>query len=294
MSNSVSADFIVIGSGIVGSLAAREFAQRRLRGVVILEAGPRVNRGLSCGTLPQFAPAQRLGVAISARTMGSTLPMSRESNNYLMQGGPYPYQAEYLRQVGGTTWHGPHRPGETSRMISESRSLYDVGVDWPFGYDDLEPDYQRAEEIMGVSGAPNTGSPRAKPFPMQPVAEAYAMRRLRERLAPEYEVVGNTTARNSRPYDGRPACCGNNSCQPICPIDAQYHGGLAATAAEAAGRQSCFPTPTSTARSTTSRAGSSRRIYYDPDKSSHRVTRQDFHRRSQWHREPAAVAAVGK
>ena len=88
---------------------------------------------------------------------------------------------------------------------------------------------------MGVSGAPNTGSPRSKPFPMEPVAEPYAMRRLRERLAPDYPVVANTTARNSRTYDGRPACCGNNSCQPICPIDAQYHGGIAADAAEAAG-----------------------------------------------------------
>ena len=45
-----------------------------------------------------------------------------------------------------------------------------------------------------------------------------AMRRCRERLAPGgYPVVSNTTARNSRPYGGRPACCGANNCQPICP-----------------------------------------------------------------------------
>ena len=37
-----------------------------------------------------------------------------------------------------------------------------------------------------------------------------------------YPVVANTTARNSCPYAGRPACCGANNCQPICPIDAQY------------------------------------------------------------------------
>src|SRR5690606_9873038 len=116
-----------------------------------------------------------------------------------------------------------------------THSLYGVGVDWPISYEELDPYYQQAEDIMGVSGEANTGSPRSKPFPMQPVAEPWAMRRIRERLAPEFEVVANTTARNSRSYDGRPACCGNNSCQPICPIDAQYHGGLAAAAAEAAG-----------------------------------------------------------
>ena len=38
-------------------------------------------------------------------------------------------------------------------------------------------------------------------------------------------------ARNSRAYDGRPTCCGNNNCMPICPIAAMYHGIVAATRA---------------------------------------------------------------
>lgn len=154
-------------------------------------------------------------------------------------------------------------------------SLYGVGVDWPFGYDELEPYYQEAEEIMGVSGAPNTGSPRTKPFPMQPVAEPWAMQRLRERLAPVYPVVGNTTARNSRSYDGRPPCCGNNSCQPICPIDAQYHGGLAVDAALAAGAKlqanaNVFKLEHDGAARITAVH------YYDPDKVAHRVTGKTF------------------
>lgn len=65
---------------------------------------------------------------------------------------------------------------------------------------------------MGVSGAPDVGSPRKAPFPIEPVAEPYTMRRIRERLAGTYPVVTNTEARNSRPYDGCRACVGNNSC----------------------------------------------------------------------------------
>ena len=115
-----------------------------------------------------------------------------------MQAGPYPYPAEYIRQVGGTSWHWAAHAWRNLPNDLKIRSLYGVGVDWPLTYEDLEPFYQEAEQIMGVSGAPNTGSPRSKPFPMEPVAEPYAMRRIRERLAGIYDVVTNTTARNSR------------------------------------------------------------------------------------------------
>lgn len=143
-------------------------------------------------------------------------------------------------------------------------------------YEELEPSYYEAEAKTGVSGAPDTGSPRVKPFPMEPVSESWAMRRFRERLAPGgYPVVSNTTARNSRAYDGRPPCCGANNCQPICPIDAQYHGGLAAAAAEAAGAK-LLPNavvyriePDSSGRITAAH-------YYDPDRFSHRVTGKTF------------------
>jgi choline dehydrogenase-like flavoprotein len=126
-----------------------------------------------------------------------------------VQAGLYPYPAEYIRQVGGTSWHWAAQAWRLVPNDMKIKGLYGVGVDWPFSYEDLEPFYQEIEEIMGVSGASDTGSPRSKPFPTQPVAEVYAMRRLRERLAPAYAVVGNTTARNSRSYAGRPACCGN-------------------------------------------------------------------------------------
>ncbi len=70
------------------------------------------------------------------------------------------------------------------------KTLYNLGVDWPMTYAKLDPFYQQAEEIWGVSGAENTGSPRSQPFPMEPVTEPYAMRRIRERLAPEVPGSG--------------------------------------------------------------------------------------------------------
>jgi choline dehydrogenase-like flavoprotein len=197
-------------------------------------------------------------------------------NNYLVQAGPYPYKAEYIRIVGGTTWHWAAQAWRVLPNDLRIKSLYGVGRDWPISYDDLEPFYQEAEVKMGVSGAPNNGSPRTKPFPMQPVAESFLERRFRERLAGSgLDVISNTTARNSINYDGRPACCGNNNCMPICPIDAQYHGGIAVDAAEKAGARLV-------ANAVVYRIehDAQNRItavhYYDPDKGTHRVTGKTF------------------
>lgn len=274
MADALSADFVVVGSGIIGSLVARKLVLSGAS-VIILEAGPRVTRG---ELVARFRNSPRRSDWMSPYPPAAWAPhpvYQPVSNNYLMQAGPYPYAAEYIRQVGGTTWHWAAQAWRNLPNDFRIKSQYGVGVDWPMTYEDLEPFYQEAEEIMGVSGAPNTGSPRNKPFPMEPVIESYAMRRLRERLVPDYSVVANTTARNSRPYDGRPACCGNNSCQPICPIDAQFHGGLAADAAEAAGAK-LIPNANvyTLEHDETGRVAAA--LYYDPDKTIHRVIGKTF------------------
>ncbi len=274
MADTLSADFVVIGSGIIGSLTARKLALAGAS-VLILEAGPRVTRG---ELVARFRNSPRRSDWMSPYPPAAWAPhpvYQPKDNGYLVQAGPYPYPAEYIRQVGGTTWHWAAHAWRNVPNDFKIRSLYGVGVDWPITYEDLEPFYQEAEEIMGVSGAPNTGSPRTKPFPMQPVTEPYAMRRIRERLEPAYPVVSNTTARNSRSYDGRPACCGNNSCQPICPIDAQYHGGLSADAAVAAGAR-LIPDANVYQLEHDAQGRVTAALYYDPDKASHRVTGKTF------------------
>ncbi|GAB2905766.1 GMC family oxidoreductase [Paralcaligenes sp. KSB-10] len=275
MPEQLSADFVVIGSGIIGSLAALKFLKQGAS-VIILEAGPPVTRGEIVG---RFRNSPRKGDWMSPYPPSPWAPhpiYQPKDNGYLVQAGPYPYPAEYIRQVGGTTWHWAAQAWRVVPNDLRIHSLYGVGVDWPISYEELDPFYQEAEDIMGVSGLPNTGSPRSKPFPMEPVAETWAMRRIRERLAPGgYEVVGNTTARNSRTYDGRPACCGNNSCQPICPIDAQYHGGIAAADAHAAGAQ-LIPNAVVYKIEPDPQGRIAAVHYYDPNKTSHRVTGKTF------------------
>src|SRR5471032_1925720 len=104
MSDQLSADIVVIGSGIVGSLAAHRLVSQGAS-VLILEAGPRVDRGR---IVSNFRNSPRKGDFMSPYPFSSWAPhpvYQPVDNDYLVQAGPYPYKAEYIRMVGGTTWH---------------------------------------------------------------------------------------------------------------------------------------------------------------------------------------------
>lgn len=110
-------------------------------------------------------------------------------------------------------------------------SLYGVPdgsslVDWPIGYDELAPWYDRAEWEIGVSGdgARNTHEgPRAKNYPMPPLPEKLAtpvLRRGAKKLG--FTTTTPPLAINSVPRDGRAACVGCGSCVGFpCPSDAK-------------------------------------------------------------------------
>lgn len=236
MAEVLSTDIVVVGSGVIGSLTARKLA---LAGhdVLMLEAGPRIDRDRM---VQNFRRSPRKSDYIAPYPNSAIAPFpdyQPVDNGYLDQLGPYPYKPEYIRVVGGTTWHWAAQAWRLVPNDFRIKSAYDIGRDWPISYDDLEPYYHEAELLWGVSGPPEMAkySPRKAPFPMDPMVKSWLEQRVTERLAPAYEVLTNTTGRNSRPYDGRPQCCGNNNCQPICPIDAQYTGGIAAASAEKAG-----------------------------------------------------------
>jgi len=100
-------------------------------------------------------------------------------------------------------------------------------VNWPIGYDDLEPFYDTVEKIVGVQGPAELPAPfappRSSPYPMPPGVPSYVGLVLSEGakklgLHPFAAPTGTT----SRPYRGRPACndCGFDG-NFGCPIGAK-------------------------------------------------------------------------
>ncbi|SAK83099.1 glucose-methanol-choline oxidoreductase [Caballeronia catudaia] len=235
MAGSTSADVVVVGSGVAGSLVAYRLAKAGAS-VILLEAGPRLSR---------WQIVENFRRAADKRDLSAPYPLARHAPRpepmnpgaYLIDRGDTPYRPQYLRLVGGTTWHWA---GAAWRLLPADfrvKSLYGVGRDWPFSYDTLEPWYGQAETELGVAGPDiDLGSPRSTPYPMDALPLSWMDRRVADVLgAQSYRVVPEPMARNSRPYDARPACCGNNSCMPICPIGALYCAASHAEKAERAG-----------------------------------------------------------
>lgn len=231
-------DILVVGSGIAGSLVAWRLAGRGHK-VTILEAGPRIDR---------FEAVERYRLAVDKSDFMAPYPgpahapEAAPGNGYVIEKGPHPYGTQYIRGVGGTTWHWAAASWRYLPVDFRLRSAYGVGRDWPIAYDDLEPYYQQAEEALGVAGpdpaVEDLGSPRSAAYPMPPMPLGYMDRQFAAALnADGFRVVTEPVARNVEDYDDRPACCGNNNCMPICPIGAQYSGDVHAAKAEDAGAE---------------------------------------------------------
>jgi choline dehydrogenase-like flavoprotein len=83
-------------------------------------------------------------------------------------------------------------------------------------------------------------------------------------------------ARNSRiAYDGRPPCCGNNNCIPVCPIAAKYDAATALPKIEAKGGR-ILANAVAYRVETGQRNAIDAVHYVDSDKQSHRVTGRMF------------------
>src|SRR5690606_26891725 len=133
---------------------------------------------------------------------------------YYESTGPHGAEMEYLRVVGGTTWHWN---GGISRLMPQDfrlKSTYGVGRNWPISYDELEPWYAEAAEEMGASGksydpAIDPAANRSTPFPMPPIPVSYSDKISAGELKQiGMNFVASKAARNSQPYDGRAQCMG--------------------------------------------------------------------------------------
>lgn len=198
-------DVIVVGSGAAGSTMAARFAEAG-RSVLVLEAGPARDQG---------------------RMISSTLYARRLKwhGPAVIEEGTHPIG--YMFNAGfGTGGAALHHYAVWPRLHPEDfevRSRHGRARDWPFGYDELAPWYDRVQEDCGISGdaVQEIWRPRGAPYPLPPVPVfrqgrilARGFHRLRRHVAPLPLAV------TSRGYRGRAACIWDGWCDAGCPIGA--------------------------------------------------------------------------
>jgi choline dehydrogenase-like flavoprotein len=240
----VHADVIVVGSGVVGAMIADQLVGQGYS-VLVLEAGLRIERAQAVENWRNMPFDNRVGSdfqGLYPQAPNAPAPLYFPENNYVGLFGPSGsgFKQGYLRTVGGTTWHWAASCWRHLPVDFRTNSTYGVGRDWPISYDDLEPYYCRAEEELGVAGpsdpARQSPSERSKPYPMDMVPWNYGDTRFAAVVNPHgYRSIPIPQGRSTRPWNGRPTCCGNNNCQPICPIGAMYNGIHHVERAEAKG-----------------------------------------------------------
>ena len=225
----LACDVAVVGGGLAGAHTALGLAEKGV-GVVILEAGDSYTRAELVRTF--FAnPTKGPQSAYPADTSFAPFPADDRYDEYYIRlpGSSHEFVGAHLRLVGGTSWHWTGFAERLRPADFEMKTRYGVGCDWPITYYDLEPYYDRAEREWGVSGDRDYtwGAPRTTDYPMPSIPPTYldqvvdgALRQL------DLSSKPFSHGRNSIPYDGRPICCGSNTCVPICPIAAKYDASV--------------------------------------------------------------------
>ncbi len=203
-------DFVVVGAGAAGGAIAWELARAGMK-VVVLEQGPYL-------TERDFTHDE---IAVRFR---DRLTNDRDLQPQTFRNAPDGETSRgralvYGRAVGGGTLHFTanwwrFRPVDFHEATLLGGLDGTALADWPIGYDDLEPYYTRAEQVMGVSGLAGSHPfepPRSAPYPLPPLP-VKSGGVLFERGARDlgWHPFPAPMAVLSRSYRGRPACrhCG--------------------------------------------------------------------------------------
>ncbi len=102
----------------------------------------------------------------------------------------------------------------------QMNTLYGRGEDWPISYNDLEPYYCEAEDIMCISGPAETPFPRSKKYPY-PAHLLNLIDRTMQNAYGRTQWISQPTGRPSVPIGTRSMCCSTYSCT-LCPIDSKF------------------------------------------------------------------------
>ncbi|MGZ4121900.1 MAG: GMC family oxidoreductase [Tumebacillaceae bacterium] len=262
-------DVVIVGAGIAGAILSHVLGSQGKK-VLVLEAGKTKDF-----TYPSYLDYLDTFYKALAKVPDSPYPLNPnapqpdvldirkitpdnpDTTGYFVQMGPLPFASTYTRVPGGTTMHWL---GTCLRMLPEDfklQSNYGHGLDWPIGYDDLLPYYEKAEREIGVSANVDEQKYLTLKFtpgyeyPMHKIPQSFLDKTIAtgvEGMTMEYDgqaydvfVSSTPQGRNSVPndnYDGGKGytpvgavgnpdlgnrCEGNTSCVPICPVQAKYN-----------------------------------------------------------------------
>jgi choline dehydrogenase-like flavoprotein len=226
-----SVDACIVGSGAAGSVLAKELAEGGMS-VVALEAG-------------EWIDSQDDMVNDELSMLGAL-----DWDDLRIVDGRDPIKTGRVntgRAVGGTTVHFTAIALRLDPADFHTATSEGVGVDWPFGYDELAPYYREVERTLPVSGPRRSAWPSGAPYLQGALpwsAKDFVIGRGLERLGLRAEMTPHAII--TGPVDGRSPCMYYGFCIDGCKSDAKGGANVTyvpkAVAAGAEIRSGCFAT----------------------------------------------------
>src|SRR5688500_4116884 len=211
-------DVVIIGSGAGGGTVTKVLADLGVR-VLLLEAGPMVRMSdFKMLQGPYDVWHRGAGDRAQLYTEGQAPPLTYDAM-FRVNAGDEPYtvapgsQFRWFRSrcVGGRTNHYGRVQLRYSDYDFKPRSFDGLGWDWPIGYEDIAPYYDKAERLIGVTGRPEgiRSAPDGifqEPAPLK--VHEVLLQRACTRLG--IRAINARQAVITSPLNGRPAChyCG--------------------------------------------------------------------------------------
>ncbi len=148
-------DAVIVGSGAGGGMAAYVLAKAGLK-VCLLEAGPMYDPLTDSNQLKKPWDSPRRGASTKFRPFGD---FDGCYWGWEIDGEPYTHVGDTkwewwrARMIGGRTNHWGRISLRFGPKDFKRRSIDGLGDDWPIGYEDVKPYYDKIDRMLGVFGS---------------------------------------------------------------------------------------------------------------------------------------------
>ncbi len=226
-------DVLIVGSGATGGMAAKVLTEHGFE-VLLMEAGPKIDHSdFLTHSMPYDFPFRGRGKPSKIREVGSSA--AREITpftGYYAEKNLHPFTTPpdnpwawgtRSRILGGRTLHWGRQSFRLAAYDFKGHSIDGHGSDWPFGYDELAPHYDKVEAYVGIQGI-KEGLPQIPDGKFLPPFKLQCFEHLMRKAARKkgWRQTALRTAQLSVPHRGRPACHYCGSCGAGCDIGAFF------------------------------------------------------------------------
>ncbi|MDD2792893.1 MAG: GMC family oxidoreductase [Sediminibacterium sp.] len=149
-------DAIIVGSGAGGGMAAYTLANAGLK-VCLLEAGADYDPAINSSQLKNPWDSPRRGASTKFRPFGDFdgcyWGWEIDGEPYTQAPGSEKFEWWRARMMGGRTNHWGRISLRFGPKDFKRRSIDGLGDDWPIGYEDVKPYYDKIDRLIGVFGS---------------------------------------------------------------------------------------------------------------------------------------------